>query len=168
MKKLLVVLLCLGLIGCASVFQPIQKYRVFEQPLTQPLTASIGSILVRMNRQADLPNAYGGKDIYFGKVDRGFVEIKLVGISQASELTLEVSDINRQSTETTMDRYVVRPDVSVAQTVNLITSGQSGVVVKIDTRKDKEYIVGGVKVIFLEIKDSSVVYRVDDLMPIPK
>jgi hypothetical protein len=151
--------------GCVNVRQPIQEYRLFEQPVNQTLTASIGSTLVRMNRQGDLPNVYGGKDIYGGKVERGFVEVKLVGIS-GTELTLSVSDINRQSSETTMDRYVTRPAVNVSQTVNLSRSGQEGMLVKLDTKNEREYVVGGVKITFREVRNASVVYQIDDLMPL--
>ena len=148
-----------------NVRQPIQDYRLFDQPLSQLVTASVGSTLVRMNRQGDLPNVYGGKDIYGGKVDRGYVEVKLVGIS-GKEITLSVSDVARQSSETTMDRYVTRPLVDVKQTVNLASSSQEGMLVRIDTANEKEYVIGGVKISFLETRTSSIIYRVDDLMPV--
>jgi hypothetical protein len=118
-----------------------------------------------MNRQSDLPNIYGGKDIYGGKVDRGYVEVKLVGIS-GKEITLSVSDVTRQSSETTMDRYVTRPPVDVKQTVNLGSFGPEGVLVRINTGNEKEYVIGGVKISFLETRTSSIVYRVDELMPV--
>ncbi len=153
------------LTACANVRHPIQDYRLFDQPLSTPVTASVGSILVRMNRQSDLPNVYGGKDIYGGKVDRGYVEVKLVGVA-GKEITLSVSDVTRQSSETTMDRYVTRPQVDVKQTVNLAISGQEDMLVKINTGNEKEYVIGGVKISFLETRTSSIIYRIDDLMPV--
>ena len=165
--KALVIAAVILVAGCANVRQPIQNYRLFEQPLAQPLTASVGSTLVRMNLQSDLPNVYGGKDIYGGKVDRGFVEVKLVNIS-GSDLTLSVTDISRLSSETTMDRYVTRSSVSVAQTINLSNSGQEGAIVKLNTTREKEYVVSGVKITFRDVRDSLVVYLIEDLMPIQK
>lgn len=162
MHKLLFAIFAIVVVsGCANVRQPIQSYRLFEQPVAQMLTASVGSTLIRMNRQSDLPNVYGGKDIYGGKVDRGFIEVKLVGIL-GTELTLSVSDVNRQPSETTMDRYVTHPVVNVSQTVNLTSSGQEGMLVKLDTEREKEFVVGGVKITFKDVRASSVTYRIDD------
>ena len=162
MHKLLSVVFAIIVIsGCANVRQPIQDYRLFEQPVAQMLTASVGSTLIRMNRQSDLPNAYGGKDVFGGKVDRGFIEIKLAGIS-GTELTLSVSDVSRQPSETTMDRYATRPTVNVSQTVNLTSSGQEGMLVKLNTEREKEFVVGGVKITFKDVRASSVTYQIDD------
>jgi len=160
-------LMIIVLAGCATVdvHQPIQRYRLFEQPVAQRLSASVGSTVVRMNRQSDLPNIYGGKDIYGGKVDRGFVEVKLVSVS-GEELTLSVSDIHRQSSETTMDRYVARPSVNVSQTVSVSSSGREGLLVRLNAGNEKEYVVGGVKITFREVRSSSVVYQIDDVTPV--
>lgn len=160
--------LVLGIVllsGCANVRQPIQHYRQFSTPISQVLTASVGSTLLRMNRQSDLPNAYGGKDIYHGKVDRGFVEVKLIKIA-GKELTLSVSDINLQTSETTMDRYVVAPSVNLSQSVQIATSGEEGIIAKLNTAEEREYVVGGVKITFTGIRTSSVTYRIDDLTPV--
>ena len=100
-------------------------------------------------------------------MDRGFVEVKLVNIS-GSDLTLSVTDISRLSSETTMDRYVTRSSVSVAQTINLSNSGQEGAIVKLNTTREKEYVVSGVKITFRDVRDSLVVYLIEDLMPIQK
>ena len=163
MRKILYfVVLVVIVSGCAT----IESHRDFQQPLEQSLTASIGSSLVRMNRVGDLPNALGGRDIYGGKVDKGYVEVKLLGISDDSELTLSVSDMTKQSTESTMDRYVNPKSVAVSQNISTNTSAEQSVVVKIDGNTEKDYVVGGVKVTFLEIRQSSVVYKVTDLMPI--
>ncbi len=159
-KLLPVVFVIMLVMGCAT----IQDHRNFEQPLNQVLIASVGTTLVRMNRESDLPNVYGGKDIYGGKVDRGFIEVKLVEIS-GTELTLLVSDISRQSSETTMDRYVVpQSSVNVSQTVNITNSDQGAILVKINAGSDKEFVVGGVRITFNDIRASSVTYRLDDLM----
>jgi len=149
--------------GCVSVHKPIRSYRSFQQPLEQTLTASIGSSLLRMNRIGDLPNAYGGRDIYGGKVDKGFVDVKLLAISESLELTMSVHDVAKQTTETTMDRY--KDAISVSQNVNNNFNSE-GNIFKINGNTEKEYIIDGIKIIFLEIRKSSVVYKLHDLYPV--
>ncbi len=148
--------------GCSA----IRNHRNFQQPLEQSLTASVGSALVRMNRIGDLPNAYGGRDIYGGKVDKGYVEVKLVEITDTKGLTLSVSDVAVQSTESTMTRYVNPKLVDVTQNVNISSSDNSSTIVEIDGNAENEYVIGGVKITFLEIRKSSIVYTIEDLMAV--
>ena len=101
----------------------IRSHRQVDQPLGPQLTTGIGGTVFRMNKLSDLPNAFGGRDIYGGKVDRGFAEIKLVGIEDQT-LVLDIVDVNRQSSETTMERRkdLMRPGVAsvdVQQSVNV-------------------------------------------------
>src|SRR2546425_11355518 len=86
--------------GCGA----IQTHRQLEQPLGATLVSGVGGTLFRLNKLGDLPNAFGGRDIWGGKVDKGFAEVRLAGIEEQT-LLLDVIDVNRQSSETTMDRY---------------------------------------------------------------
>ena len=76
--------------GCAQ----IRTNRQIEQPVGAALTSGIGGTLFRLNKVGDLPNAFGGRDIWGGKVDKGFAEMKLAGI-EGQTLILDVMDINR-------------------------------------------------------------------------
>jgi hypothetical protein len=148
--------------GCATV----REHRALSQPENQKLTASVGSSLFRLTKKGDLPNAFGGRDIYGGKVDRGFAEAKLVRIREDGLVDLLVFDVNRESSETTMDRYGHRPAVDVSQTVNIGTPDSSGgIPVTIDTKAEKEYVLAGVKITFVEVRKSSVVFTVQDQQP---
>lgn len=154
--------------GCANVRQPIRDHRVVVQPVRTELTASIGSSLFRLNKLSDLPNAYGGRDIYGGKVDRGYAEVKLVGIRDAKHVEIVAYDLNRNSDETTMNRYA--PLVGgISQNVEITGSPvATGVNVTIDTSQESEYVLSGVRIKFLEVKPSSVVYTVEDTLPSSK
>ena len=153
-----------ALSGCANVREPIREFRVLTQPENQKLTASVGSSLFRLAKKGDLPNAYGGRDIYGGKVDHGFAEVKLVGIKEGGLVDLIVFDVNRESSETTMDRYADNaPSVNVSQNVNSGTPAfTDGIPVTIDTKAEREYVLSGVKITFIEVRKSSVVYTVQD------
>lgn len=140
------------------------------QPLETQITASVGSTLFRLNKQGDLPNAFGGKDIYGGKVGKGHAELKLLAVREERYVDLVAFDVHRDSSETTMDRYkpfdksLARVDVS--QTVNIgSTSSEPCLIVTVDTAREKEYILSGIRVTFIELRPSSVVYTLEDLQP---
>ncbi len=79
MKKVIYLFALVMLVsGCATV----QSYNKLEQPEEKVLTASIGSTIFRMNKSRDLPNVFGKADLYGGKVDKGYTELKLKGIKE--------------------------------------------------------------------------------------
>ena len=140
----------------------------FDQPLGSQLVVGVGGVIVRMNKIGDLPNAFGGRDIYGGKVDRGFAEIRLAAV-EGKILVLEVLDINKQSPETTMDRYspLVRTgvvDVDVNQSINIQTGeGAEPHRLRLDTTMQQDFVIAGVRVTFLEVQPYSVRYTLEDL-----
>lgn len=161
MRSFILIIAIALLSACASV----RDHRELSQPQKQKITASIGSSLFQLTKKGDLPNAVGGRDIYGGKVDRGFAEVKLVAIREEGLVDLLVFDESRASTETTMDRYGRRPAVAVSQTVNVGASGSSGgIPVTVDTTAEKEYLLAGVKITFLEVRRSSVVFTIEDTL----
>lgn len=152
--------------GCAQIL----THRQLEQPVGAALTSGIGGTLFRLNKVGDLPNAFGGRDIWGGKVDKGFAEMKLAGI-EGQTLMLEVIDVNRQSSETTMDRYkpfqrnaVVNVDV---QNTIVMGSEQSPRPhrINLDTTKQRDIVISGVRVTFVEVQPYSVRYTLEDLQP---
>ncbi len=151
--------------GCATV----RSHRTLLQPSGVTLTAGIGSTLFHLNKTGDLPNAFGGRDIWGGKVDKGYAEMKLLAID-GSVLTLEIVDIDKQSAETVMDRYkpFQNPNaVNVENKINIGTQSPEAVssMIKFDTAKQKEIVVGGIKVSFLDVQPYSVQYMLFDVMP---
>ncbi len=158
MRRLLPLSFAALLVACGAT---IQNYRTLDQPVTQVLTASVGGTIFRLDRSSDLPNAFGRADIFGGKVDRGYAELKFHGLNEKGEVVLSATDIHRSSTDTTMDRYGYRPRVEVQQTVALGTLAD-GTRFAFDPRKQKELVISGVRVIFVDIKAYSVSYRLED------
>ncbi len=146
----------------------IRSHRQVDQPLGPQLTTGVGGTVFRLNKMSDLPNAFGGRDIYGGKVDRGFAEMKLVGIEDQT-LVLDVVDVSRQSSETTMDRYkhlapqgVGNVDVQQSIAIGPVQS-HTPTRVRLDTRKQRDIIISGIRVNFVEIQPYSVRYTIEDL-----
>ncbi|MCZ6678081.1 MAG: hypothetical protein O7E52_12605 [Candidatus Poribacteria bacterium] len=161
-----VVAIALLTTGCGA----IRSHRQLEQPVGVHLTSGIGGTLFRLNKTGDLPNAFGGRDIWGGKIDKGFAEMKLVGIEDQT-VVLDILDINRQSSETTMDRY--KPfqqsavvGVDVRQSVNL-RSGETSKPyrIRLNTRQQQDIVISGIRVKFIEVQPYSVRYTIEDLQP---
>ena len=152
--------------GCGA----IQTHRQLEQPLGATLVSGVGGTLFRLNKLGDLPNAFGGRDIWGGKVDKGFAEVKLVEIDDQT-LVLDIMDINRQSSETTMDRYKpFQRNAAISVDVqNTVTLGPGEVPkpyrIRLDSRKQQDIVISGVRVKFLEVQPYSVRYTLEDLQP---
>jgi hypothetical protein len=121
-----------------------------------------------LNKLGDLPNAYGGRDIFGGKVDKGFAEMKLAGVDGPT-VSLDIIDINRQSSETTMDRYkgyYSAVNIKAQNTVS-IGSDQSDKPYRIalDTTKQRDIVIAGIHVTFVEVQAYSVLYTLQDVQP---
>jgi len=153
----------LFLVSCST----IQDYRLLSHPTGEALRASVGSTLFRLDKQSDLPNVYGKADVYGGKVDRGYTEVKLLKIKEKRYVTLLVSDLSLQSTETVMDRYVIPSNslsTNVSTNVNIGTSESrtDGIDVEIDTEEETIYTASGISVEITNIRGSSIDYILFD------
>jgi hypothetical protein len=148
----------------------IRCHRQVEQPLGAELVSGVGGTLFRLNKLGDLPNAFGGRDMWGGKVDKGFAEVRLAGIEDQT-LLLDVIDVNRQSSETTMDRYkpFQRPglvNVDVQQSVTVGSGGSpTPYRVRLDTTKQQEIVIAGIRLRVLEVQAHAVRYSLEDVQP---
>ena len=154
--------LSFSLLIFASSCATIRSHSILNQPENQKLTASIGSVLFSLSKQGDLPNAFGGRDIYGGKVDKGFTELRLKAIN-GSVLTLELSDLNKQSNETTMDRYGAKPLAQVNNNINFASRTPNKTQFDFDLKKEKSLTSNSIKITFLKATSYSVEYQLTRL-----
>lgn len=162
--------LLVAVLGLTAACGTIRSHRQVDQPIGPQLTTGVGGTIFRLNKLSDLPNVFGGRDIYGGKVVRGFAEMKLVGIEDQT-LILDVIDISRQSSETTMDRYkpfqqrgVVNVDVQQSITVGSAQE-PAPTRIRLDTRKQRDIVISGIRVNFVEVQPFGVRYTLEDVQP---
>lgn len=161
----LILLALLLTAGCGA----IRSHRQVEQPLGAQLVSGPGGTLFRLNKLGDLPNAFGGRDIWGGKIDKGFAEVKLVGIEDQT-LLLDVIDVSRHSSETTMDRYkpFQRPglvNVDVQQSITVGAGEPKAYRVRLDTTKQREIVIAGIRLRVLEVQPQAVRYSLEEVQP---
>lgn len=128
-------------------------------------------MIFRLNKTGDLPNAFGGRDIWGGKVDKGFAEMKLGGID-GTILMLGITEIDKQSSETVMDRYKPFANRNSAVNVdvnNTINVGNQEIIkpylVRFDITKQREIVISGIRVTFREVQPYSVQYTLENVQP---
>jgi len=167
-KNAIILLVLFVLLGSISACTSIQTYRTIEQPENKKLYASVGSVIFRLNKTSDLPNAYGKADIYGGKVDKGYAELTLVNINPNQKLAFKVQDVNMHSSETTMDRYMPlmqNSNISINTSLNVNSNQQQPVVVtslSVDPSKEKYIVVSGIKIEILKVNPHSIEYTITD------
>jgi len=153
--------------GCGT----IRSHRNLEQPTESVLTTGIGGTVFCLNKTGDLPNAFGGRDVWGGKIDKGFAEMKLAGI-EGTVLILEIIEVNKHSSETVMDRYkpfqnrnaAVNVDVDNSLTIGNQTQPKP-YIVRFDTAKQRDIVISGVRVAFSELQPYSVQYSLVNVQP---
>lgn len=69
---------------------------------------SVGDVLVKVTLRESLPNAFGGADIFGRKRDRGFVEIRFLGLADDGRAIFRRRSVDIYSNETTMSRSGLR------------------------------------------------------------
>jgi len=68
------------------------------------LQTHIGGIVFKVVRTSPLPNAFGEPDIFGREVNRGFMELRYLGLNGKGKAQFKLIDIETQSNETTMSR----------------------------------------------------------------
>jgi hypothetical protein len=99
----LVSVVSIGLMACT----PPKHYEVIKQQKHVALTAYIGGEIVSLKKSRDLPNAFGGADIFGGKVDGGYIRLSFSGLTNNGYIIVRRQDVEIQSDATTMSRYGV-------------------------------------------------------------
>ena len=66
--------------------------------------ASVGDVVVKVSLKKSLPNAFGGADIFGRKRDRGFIEVRFMGIGPGGRAVFRRRTVDIYSNETTMSR----------------------------------------------------------------
>lgn len=100
MKKLLLVL-TIALSGCSQ----IQHYNNVDVNLATNLTTSIGGKVFGITKTKDLPNAFGKADIWGGKVNTGYSELRFQGLTEDNKIVFRFMDVNIHSDENVFTRY---------------------------------------------------------------
>jgi hypothetical protein len=164
--------LALALAGCGAT---IQTYERLSQDTGRELSTHVGGQILRVQRTQDLPNAFGKADVFGGKVNRGYTELRYQGITPDGRLVFRVTEVETESTETTMSRYggststlngkrvgnnvygtVTTYDAPRGSTERLPPNTTE---FALDPKKTKEFTIGGIKVLVISASETALAYQ---------
>lgn len=86
------------------------------QSLDRALVAGPGDLLLRVDRERNLENAFGKADIFGRKTKEGFTEIRFGGVESNGEVVLFRKDVQIVTNETTMSRTPITTTTGRATT----------------------------------------------------
>jgi hypothetical protein len=170
--RLITLILVVTLAGCGTT---IQTYERVSQDLGRPLSAYIGGQVLKVQKTSDLPNAFGKADVFGGKINRGYTELRYQGLAPDGRLIFRVTEIETESTETTMSRYgrststlnAQRVGNSVYGTVTTYDAPRGSTErlppnttqFALDLNSTKELNIGSIKVQILGATETSLSYQ---------
>jgi hypothetical protein len=93
----------LGVAGCAQVEQRQQ----LAEPVGRVMRTPVGGTIATIVKDRDLPNAFGGADIYGRTVDAGFTRLIYRGRDADGSVLVEQINVDVQSNASTMTRAPV-------------------------------------------------------------
>lgn len=101
---------CIGLTLIAVVTEQASAKvaNTISQPLDRETFVSVGDVVVKVTLRESLPNAFGGADIFGRKRDRGFIEVRFMGITDDGRAIFRRRTVDIFSNETTMSRSGMR------------------------------------------------------------
>jgi hypothetical protein len=100
-RSVLFVFLCVlvSTVGCSQVEE--------RNSLARPVgvaSSSVGGIVLRVNRREDLPNVFGRADLFGRTRDRGFIELRYMGVDDKGMPVFRRRDVEVFTNETTVTR----------------------------------------------------------------
>jgi hypothetical protein len=134
----------LVMIACGSV----REHERLVQSTGQTLSAYVGGTILTIEKTEDLPNAFGSRDIWGGKRAKGSVELKYLGSTESDKVKLRVLSTDIETNENWRRRL---------NRSGYATSSTDAVDFEHDPTQPFE--MEGYRVVFVEIRDSSLTYR---------
>lgn len=105
LNKKLIAAIGLSLWAMTGVVPALAKqHALVSQPLDEELYTSVGDNLVRVTIKEPLPNAFGGSDIFGRKREKGFVEVRFMGMTEDGHAVFRRRSVDVVSNETTTSR----------------------------------------------------------------
>lgn len=88
--------------GCGAT---IQTYEQVGQDTGRELSTHVGGQVLKIHRTSDLPNAFGKANVFGGKVNRGYTELRYQGLAPDGRIVFRVMEVETESAETPISRY---------------------------------------------------------------
>lgn len=105
------VALVLTVAGCETV----EQHNASSRPVGSDGFVSVGDVVLRVEVTEDLPNAFGRADVFGRDRNRGFSELRYMGINSSGLAVFRRRDVDVVTNENTMNRTGLRTATVVAE-----------------------------------------------------
>lgn len=162
------------LASCAE----IQRNQTLDRQSGEIYSVSINQPMYKLHKVRDLPNVFGKKDIWGGKINEGFTELRFMGTNKDGLIILHLTDLEIQSNESVFTRYQIptstinaTSDTQAVITHNpkpqaIIRQLPSHTVEILFDPDDKLLELGNISIEILEARKMNLTYRVTQLVRI--
>lgn len=116
MRALVGLAAVLTLVGCGT----IERTATPQQSLGKTLLAGPGDVVLRVDRERSLENAFGKADVFGRSTKEGFSEVRFAGVEPSGVVGLCRKDMSILTNETTMTRT---PTSITSRSATTTTSG---------------------------------------------
>ena len=113
----------ISILFLVSACTTIQEYENLTQKTDVLLSTSVNGVIFKIQKEKDLPNAFGKKDIYGGMVDQGEKVLRFRGLNKQGNLVLRLTDIDIKSNENVFTRYGIARVVPSFPATPVMTQG---------------------------------------------
>lgn len=96
------VILLLGIISAVPSIASAKQSTTINQKENVEICASVGDVMVKVTLKEGLPNAFGGSDIFGRKRERGFIEVRYMGMTPDGRAVFRRKTVDIISNETTL------------------------------------------------------------------
>lgn len=107
---------CLAFAAVLSACATVDHTSSAHQQLDKNLMPGPGDLLLRIDRERNLENAFGKADIFGRKTKEGFTELRFGGVESNGEIVLLRKDVQILTNETTMSRTPITTTTGRATT----------------------------------------------------
>ena len=112
MNRHVLLALAATLTACAT----IEHTTSIKQPVGTVLVAGLGDLVLRIDQERNLENAFGKADLFGRKTKEGFTELRFGGVELNGEIVLLRKDVQIVTNETTMSRTPISTTTGRATT----------------------------------------------------
>lgn len=117
-RRVFLILFALMASGCGHV----QHTANAEQRIETSLLAGIGDVVLHVDKDRCLKNAFGKCDIFKRRTNEGFVDVRFLGVEPSGEIVLSRKDVAIISNETTMSRTPI--SLTAGRSTTSVTGSQ--------------------------------------------
>ena len=161
MKKTSLAAALLLVMACS----PIRQHEIIQTPTNQVLSTHIGGQILDIEFKDDMPNAYGGRDIWGKKNPAGSLVLIYQGLSDEGHVKLQLTEQRIESDRTTTSgmAYTTGGTTFGGTQPTSVALAPGVTQFEVNLEKDKILKLGKVVVEFINAEEHSVTYK---LLPI--